>query len=181
MANIMNNATQASFPAFRDALIGNGYEVLRPFHPDAYGLAETRYTTYRLDGVRLAFSANRSLYVHRGTAIIYDDDDSAVIMQVITTDPALRRAGRATRAMEHVVAAADKAGIELFIHVAPLDKSDKITPAALQAFYGRFGFVESEDGRVVMSRKPKPVPEPEVKSVVPVSSAGGVDHSPSFE
>ncbi|MDT8992758.1 GNAT family N-acetyltransferase [Curvibacter sp. APW13] len=123
-------------------------------HPRAYqDAAGTRYGTLEKDGVRIALSLNRCLGIERGVVMVYQSDQEppeAVLMALIV-DPERRKAGRATAALQELIAAADTCQTTLYLEPVPIE--DRPLPAlALEGLYRKFGFTTLGDSCSVMIR-----------------------------
>lgn len=143
-------------PMFWEQLMAAGYERLDFQHPDTYATANTRYRTYRKDGVRIALDRQRSLGVHHSTVMIYDTHDEAdLIIQALVVDPGKRRQGKATAALKELAEFADYTGTTIYLEPIPLGEGRKISFDKLTALYRRFGFVGTDTSNRVMVRAPR--------------------------
>lgn len=142
-------------PNLRQAMLDSGWLALDArTHPRAYvDAGGQRYGTLEKGGVRIALSLNRCLDIEHGSAIVYQSDQThqEAILQALIVDLEHRGCGKATAALQDLVALADICQTTLYLEPVPID--DKPAPIeSLAALYRRHGFSELHGHNSVMVR-----------------------------
>lgn len=136
----------------RDALLAAGWQKIGPCEPGAYERHGDRFLTWKKNGVTIASTGNAMCYsTERHYVELYDGYGETATVEVLITDPTLRRQGRAREALAEWTALAQAAELTLFLE--PVPQEDGVDLLPLVKFYESLGFEFTCSARRVMHRQ----------------------------
>ena len=123
----------------------DGFKFRRPMHPEAVQVGGSSYPTLKKGPVRIGIDALPIFPGRHGTLVGMHPMTDGLTVAGIVTDPAYRRKGLATAALQKVKAAADSKKVKLLLEPTPIKSATPkggkaMNSRQLKKWYGKLGF-----------------------------------------